>query len=340
MIIYTYPVRTAFTDRDVEMIQTKFSIKTLEFTQNPVALPFFFILQFFQLVIFLPKTKYYLCFFGGYHSVLPTFLGKIFKRKVFIQCGGTDAVNMPEINYGNFRKKWLRLATVYSFKNCTKILPVADSLVRSEYHYDPLISSKQGLKNLIPDLKTPIQTIYNGFDTDFWIDFGKERKPMTFITVAKGISNPVRGRIKGIDLIELIALRFPQAEFTLVGDVDYKPTAKNISVTGPMDKDRLRELYNIHRYYLQLSTSEGFPNALAEAMLCGCVPIGSAVGDIPLIIDDSGFILDQKNPDRLTKIIQEVLNMDFEKKRSKSRNKILKDYPYSKRKKELLGLFN
>lgn len=340
MIIYTYPVRTAFTDRDVEMIQTKFSIKTLQFTQNPVALPFFFILQFFQLVIFLPKTTYYLCFFGGYHSVLPTFFGKIFKKKVFIQCGGTDAVNMPEINYGNFRKKWLRMATVYSFKNCTKILPVADSLIQSDYKYDPLISSKQGLKNLILDLKTPIKTIHNGFDTDFWIDFGKERRPMTFITVAKGISNPVRARIKGIDMIELIAGRFPEATFTLVGDLDYIPTAKNISTTGPKDKAGLKELYNSHRFYLQLSTSEGFPNALAEAMLCGCVPIGSAVGDIPLIIDDSGFILDQKNPDRLTKIIQEALNMDFEKKRSKSRNKILKDYPYSKRKKELLGLFN
>lgn len=340
MIIYTYPVRTAFTDRDVEMIQTKFSIKTLQFTQNPVALPFFFILQFFQLVFFLPKTTYYLCFFGGYHSVLPTFFGKIFKRKVFIQCGGTDAVNMPEINYGNFRKKWLRLATVYSFKNCTKILPVADSLIQSDYKYDPLISSKQGLKNLIPDLKTPIKTIHNGFDTDFWIDFGKERRPMTFITVAKGISNPVRARIKGIDMIELIAGRFPEATFTLVGDFDYIPMAKNISTTGPKDKAGLKELFNSHRFYLQLSTSEGFPNALAEAMLCGCVPIGSAVGDIPLIIDDSGFILDQKNPDRLAKIIQEALNMDFEKKRSKSRNKILKDYPYSKRKKELLGLFN
>lgn len=340
MIIYTYPVQTAFTDRDVEMIQTKYRIKTLPFTKNPFALPFYFILQFFQLLIVLPKTSHYLCFFGGYHSVLPTFFGKVFKKKVFIQCGGTDAVNMPEINYGNFRKRWLRIATVYSFKNCTKILPVADSLIQSEYKYDPSISTKQGLKNLIPDLKTPIKTIHNGFDTDFWFDFGKERNEMTFITVAKGISNPVRARIKGIDMIELIALSFPDATFTLVGDLDYKPNAKNISITGPKDKTELRELYNSHRYYLQLSTSEGFPNALAEAMLCGCVPIGSAVGDIPLIIDDSGFILDQKKPEKLEKIILEASNLNFEIKRSRSRSKILQDYPFSKRKKELLGLFN
>lgn len=340
MIIYTYPVRTAFTDRDVEMIQSKYLIKPLAFTQNPLALPFYFVLQFFQLLVFLPKTSHYLCFFGGYHSVLPTLLGNIFKKRVFIQCGGTDAVNMPEINYGNFRKKGLRMATVYSFKNCSLILPVADSLIQSEYKYDPMISSKQGLKNLIPDLKTPIQTIHNGFDTDFWIDFGTERSVMSFITVAKGISNPVRARIKGIDMIELIAERFPKASFTLVGDLNYKPKAENISVTGPKNKTELKELYNQHRYYLQLSTSEGFPNALAEAMLCGCVPIGSAVGDIPLIIDDSGFILDQKKIEKLERIILEASEVDFGIKRSKSRSKILQDYPYFKREKELLGLFN
>src|SRR5690606_23316727 len=113
------------------------------------------ILQFFQLLYFLPKTSHYLCFFGGYHSVLPTFIGKLFRIPVFIQCGGTDAMNMPEINYGNFRKKWLRKATVYSFKNCSKILPVAESLIRQDYTYDHNISSKQGLLNLIPDLQTP-----------------------------------------------------------------------------------------------------------------------------------------------------------------------------------------
>jgi glycosyltransferase involved in cell wall biosynthesis len=163
---------------------------------------------------------------------------------------------------------------------------------------------------------------------------------MTFVTVAKWISSPVRARIKGMDMVEMIANKFPEATFTLIGDLDYTSDAKNISILGPQDKKGLRDLYNKNRFYLQLSTSEGFPNALAEAMLCGCVPIGSAVGDIPLIIDDSGFILDQKNPEKLQKIIREAFNIDFEKKRSKSRNKILKDYPYSKRKKELLGLFN
>src|SRR5680860_101808 len=140
MIIYTYPIPTAFTERDVEMLKPHINIKTLAFTNDPFKLPIYFIVQIFQLLFYLPKTSYYLCFFGGYHSVLPTIFGKIFQKKVYIQCGGMDAMNMPEINYGNFRKKWLKKATVYSFKNCTKIIPVAEALVQQEYRYDRNIS--------------------------------------------------------------------------------------------------------------------------------------------------------------------------------------------------------
>mgnify|MGYP006200724001 FL=1 len=170
MIIYTYPIQTAFTERDVAMLQPNYKVKTLVFTNSPIKLPLFFLIQFFQLIFYLPKTSHYLCFFGGYHSVLPTVLGKLFRKKVFIQCGGTDAMNLPEINYGNFRKKWLRMATAFSFKNCSKILPVAEALVQQEYKYDPRFNPKQGLLHLIPELRTPIEVIHNGFDTVFWKD--------------------------------------------------------------------------------------------------------------------------------------------------------------------------
>ncbi|MEB2783899.1 glycosyltransferase family 4 protein [Algoriphagus persicinus] len=337
MIIYTYPVRTAFTDRDLEMISPEMKIKSLEFTQSPIQLPFYFVLQFFQLLWYLPKTTQYLCFFGGYHAVLPVWFGKVFGKKCIIQAGGTDCINMPEIGYGNFRKKWLRKATVYSFKNCNLILPVAQALVKQEYSFDPSISSKQGLLNLIPGLNIPIRVIPNGFDTDFWQDLELPRKPKSLISVATGTSNTSRAIIKGYDLIEQLASLHPDFHITLVGDENYFSPYSNIKVLGKQSRVELLKLYNSHQIYLQLSTSEGFPNALGEAMACGCIPIGSAVGAIPEIIGTSDLILNTKNYQQLELIILTILKKDASEARKKSRERILANFTYEKRKKLLLA---
>ncbi|MCH7414273.1 glycosyltransferase family 4 protein [Belliella sp. R4-6] len=339
MIIYIFPVKTAFTERDIHMLRAEFKVKALAFTQSPLMLPFFLILQFFQLLILLPFTNHYLCFFGGWHSVIPTFFGKLFNIPTFIQAGGTDAVNMPSINYGNYRKKWLRKATTYSFLNCSKILPVADSLVGYDYHYYPNIPRKQGLRNLIPNLKTPVQVIHNGFDSVFWENLEKERFPYSFITVAKGISKSARAKVKGIDLIEMLALEFPQYKFTLLGDEEYVPNSKNIHVIGSMQPKEMVAILNQHQFYLQLSTSEGFPNALAEAMLCGCVPIGSAVGDIPAIIGNTGLILENRDFEKLKNLVQMVDRDLFSEKSKLARDRIVSEFSFEKRKNALLSLF-
>ncbi len=336
MIIYTFPIRTAFIDRDLEMISPTMKIKALKFTQSPVKLPFYILLQFFQLLWFLPKTTQYLCFFGGYHSVLPVWFGKIFGKKCIIQAGGTDCINMPEIGYGNFRKKWLRIATVYSFKNCSLILPVAEALVKQDYSYDPGISPKQGLLNLIPDLQTLIQVIPNGFDTDFWKDFGTPRKPFSFISVATGTSNPSRAKVKGYDLIEILAANHPDWLFTLAGDEHYKSSNSNVKVIGKQNPESLRTLYNQHQYYLQLSTSEGFPNALGEAMACGCIPIGSAVGAIPEIIGPAGFILSRNDLQELEVLLKTGFGLDLEFLRKSARKQIVENFTFKKRQNLLL----
>ncbi|SIO18588.1 glycosyltransferase family 4 protein [Algoriphagus halophilus] len=336
MIIYTYPVRTAFTDRDLEMIRPEMKIKALEFTQNPIHLPLFYILQFFQLLWYLPKTSQYLCFFGGYHSVLPVWFAKIFGKKCIIQAGGMDCINMPEIGYGNFRKKWLRKATIFSFKNCTLILPVAQALVKQHYQFDTSISPHQGLINLIPDLTTPIQVIPNGFDTNFWKNLQLKRVPFSFITVASGTSNPSRAMVKGYDLIEKLAANHPDWKFTFVGDSSYQSKNPNVSLLGKKTASELLTLYNTHQFYLQLSTSEGFPNSLGEAMSCGCIPIGSAVGAIPEIIEKKEFILVQKDIKELELLVSNILSSDYLSMQDLFSQRIHTLYSYSRRKTELL----
>ncbi len=337
MIIYTFPIHTAFIDRDLEMISPSTKIRPLVFTNQPTQLPFYFILQFFQLLWFLPKTDQYLCFFGGYHSVLPVWFGKVFGKKCTIQAGGMDCMNMPEIGYGNFRKKWLRKATIYSFSNCTQILPVAASLVQHDYRYDPRINPKQGLLNLIPNLKTPTQVVHNGFDTEFWKNQGNTRAHLSFISVATGTSTSSRAIVKGYDLIERLAENHPDWSFTLVGDKDYRSPNSNVKVLGKLSPMQLKELYNEHQFYLQLSTSEGFPNALGEAMACGCIPVGSAVGAIPEIIGTSGLVLQRKDLQLLEDELENLFKKDFDHLSQENSKRIASEFNFDKRKRLLLS---
>jgi len=334
MIVYSFPVRTAFIERDLEMIRPHAAIKDLEFTQSAFKLPFYLILQFFQLLWHLPSTSQYLCFFGGYHCILPVVFGKAFGKKCTIQAGGTDCISMPEIGYGNFRKKWLRMATVFSFKNCSLILPVAEALVSQHYNYDPRINPKQGLLQLIPGLKTPIQVIPNGFDTKFWKELGMERVRHSFISVATSTSTLARALVKGYDLIAQLAASNPEWSFTLVGDANYQATSPNILVLGKERPEALVQLYNTHEFYLQLSSSEGFPNALGEAMACGCIPIGSAVGAIPEILGDTGLLLKRKALGALQQLIQDL--MDGKTKLTSPRARIESYFTYGHRQKLLL----
>jgi len=190
--------------------------------------------------------------------------------------------------------------------------------------------------NLIPDLKTPIQVIPNGFDTDFWKNLGKKRKPFSFLSVATGTSNPSRAIVKGYDLIEELAERHPNWTFTLVGDAGYFSTNQNVNVLGKMKPNELLELYNSHQFYLQLSTSEGFPNALGEAMACGCIPIGSAVGAIPEIIGETGFVLKMKNSHLLEELFKNIDPIQTQKFSQEASEKIRREFNFGKRKKALL----
>jgi glycosyltransferase involved in cell wall biosynthesis len=207
-------------------------------------------------------------------------------------------------------------------------------LVSQHYSYDPQINPKQGLLQLIPGLKTPIQVIPNGFDTEFWKDLGTERVKQSFISVATSTSTPARARVKGYDLIEQLAAKNPEWNFTLVGDADYPALSPNIRVLGKQTPAGLVQLYNTHEFYLQLSSSEGFPNALGEAMACGCVPIGSAVGAIPEIIGDTGLLLTRKSLGALQQLIQDW--MDGKTKLTSPRARIERYFTYDHRRKLLL----
>lgn len=102
--------------------------------------------------------------------------------------------------------------------------------------------------------------------------------------------------------VELPRLQRRSAELGLEGLVRFEPSQADV----------VEWLRAIHVFVLA-SDSESFPNALLEAMACGCCPIGSRVGGVPELIEEgrSGLIFEPGDADdlanKLTRVLSDVV---------------------------------
>jgi glycosyltransferase involved in cell wall biosynthesis len=88
--------------------------------------------------------------------------------------------------------------------------------------------------------------------------------------------------------------------------------AARVIVTGHLETpERVAQHLRLCDVYLQPSLWEGMPNALLEAMACGCGCIGSDAGGIPEIIDHgvTGFVLPRAQLHHLGRAVLEYLDL-------------------------------
>jgi glycosyltransferase involved in cell wall biosynthesis len=282
--------------------------------------------------------------FAGYHSIIPVIFAKLFNKPCIIVAGGIDCVSFPSVDYGNFNKSLLGKITAWSFKLCSHIAPISDYLVNSSYTYQPNDYESQGFLFHVKKLMTPYTVVYNGFETNRWYYQNETRKPNSFLTIAANLESESRRKIKGIDMVIEAAKLFPEFEFTIIGSnsATYNfIVPKNVSVIPFVAHHQLREIYCKHYFYLQLSMSEGFGNTLAEAMLCGCIPIGANAGAIPFIINKNGYIVMKKDVQDLKDIIAQAISCaDKESMRKAARQFILDNFSIEKRADSLYKIIN
>lgn len=333
-ILYFHNGLSSFVKKDIEIIEKEFELIIFHFdVTNKKKVPLFFIKQLLFILLNIFKSNTYITQFGGYHSVLPCLIGKLFRKKSIIILGGTDCVSFPSIRYGNFYKKGLKIATTISLKNASLLLPVDETLVNYKYNYQSNDYPFQGYKYFIKNIKTPYRVIYNGYDADKWRCLIK-KEPNSFVTVGANLGSRFGFELKGIDLIFKIAPLFPACKFYIVGGHLIKniQVPSNIILLDPIPNTKLAEFISSKQFYLQLSMSEGFPNALCEAMLCECIPIVSAVGAMPKIVGDTGFVLGIKSEQELQKIIQLALKTVSTIDTKKVRNRISTRFTLKNRK--------
>lgn len=346
-ILYIFPEKSSFIQKDIDFLSRRYLVVCPDHNwKDKKQTPLNFLKQAWFLCRNLRGSKAVFVMFGGYWSFLPAFAGKLTGIPVYIIPGGTDCVSFPSLGYGSLRKPVMRTFIRWSFSLCTELLPVDESLVVRDYTFHPESDyPKQGFRYFFPRLTTPYRVIYNGFDPEFFICNPDGKIADTFIAVAP-VNNLTRVRVKGVDLVIKLAERFSSCSFTLVGlseDVTRQSGTlpSNLKTYRFMPQEKFLGLLAESQYVLQLSISEGFPNALCEAMLCNCIPIGSNVGAVPFIIGDTGYIIEKPDPEYLSERMQEILAADAVTRRRlgiSARERVAGLFPVSRREKAFFEL--
>ncbi|MBP9705534.1 MAG: glycosyltransferase [Chitinophagales bacterium] len=340
-VLFFYPKLFTFIQIDKEILEKQFDVKSFEFgPSSKIFTPISFIKQFFFLVWQIRNTKVIVCDFAGYVSFLPTLFGKIFSVPTLMILCGTECYSFPSIHYGNFNKKLLGLFTSWSYKMATHLAPVHKSMVLSNYTYDDKDFPKQGYRYFCPFANQPFTELNYGFNAERFYYTGINRNPNSFLTVVSNSEGSTFYR-KGLDLIIEAAKELPEFSFTIIGRgerLNAIEKSSNITIHPWIPNEELKNYYSAHEFYLQISMIEGFPNTLGEAMLCGCIPIGSDAASIPEIIGDCGFILKKKNSAMFTQLLREASICNKQNLSQCSMERIKQNWPSDRRAKELIQI--
>jgi glycosyltransferase involved in cell wall biosynthesis len=333
-VLYAYQKLNAITQRDIGLLEANYTVCHNAFVyKKKIGVLKALWKDFWQALFAWKKSDFSLIVvrFAGYHGLIPLMFARWHKIPSVVIVGGTDAACLPGINYGNYRSQLLGLISNLNFRLSVNAVFVHESLIYQKYTYDTNEPHEQGVQAFYKGPLKPY-VVYNGYDSGVYKPYdGVERLPKSCITAAGNLSTDVMVRRKGVDIILKAARLCPDYAFTLVGSLSlpkhYYPLPENVVLVDFLERDELIKAFSSHQYYLQTSMFEGFPNALSEAMLCECIPIGSNVSGIPFIIDNTGFVIEE----RCEKALAEVLKSEAVKDGKRARSRIKQSFTWEMR---------
>ncbi len=342
-IYYFKSANSSFIRIDERILSQNFQIESYLINTENTYMYFLALAKLFFFLLFRGrKADVYFIRFADWHTAILAFFKILYCKKLIIVVGGYDVVAIPELNYGVHVRSFRSWCVRFAFKHASYILPNHHALIENINNFAVDRPVKGGINNFVPFPKGEIRTIYNGFDVDFWSDKTPIKKNNVAITVAY-ITNKRNFQLKGIDKFIEVAHLLPQRNFIIVGmsetflKKEKIQLPDNCKTYGFLEQSDLIALYKSSKVFCLFSLSEGMSNVLCESMLCKCIPVGSPVLAIPDIIGKTGYIVPDKNPQRMAKSVEEAFLSDL-KMGEMARNRIIDNFSLARREKELIRL--
>jgi len=182
-----------------------------------------------------------------------------------------------------------------------------------------------------------MELLHHGFDTEMFVPGARRREGVITVSpISRGTWH-----LKGLSLFVEAARRMPDVPFTIVGDISeatglLAKLPENLHLLGALPHSDLVGVYQQARVYAQLSAVESFGCALAEAMLCACIPVVTDRGALPEVVGGVGERVTYGDIEGTVDALRRGL--DDESHRLTPRERISQLYPLGRRAARLLAL--
>jgi glycosyltransferase involved in cell wall biosynthesis len=317
-ILFVQSEDDSFIQRDLDLLKRHYDVRKLEFNLFSIKED----LKLLQGILWADMT---FSWFAGYHAFCAVKLSRLLGKRSIVVVGGYEVVNLPEIHYGGLVNYKNAKKIKYTIENANAIISV------SEFNREEILNFAHPKK---------LQLIYNAVDSTLFKPEGAKEKLVLTVGEVKQ-SNLKR---KGLECFVETASFLPDIEFVLIGpridnSIDFLKSIAppNIKFLNNVSDKELINWYRRAKVYCQLSLHEAFGVALAEAMLCECVPVVTCNAAIPELVGTSGFYALYSNPKSAADAIRKALQSS---KGPEARIEILNKFSPSKREKELVYLID
>ncbi len=261
-----------YIDEDAAILGARFNVRRATGT-GPAAL--------LRAAAGVATTDLVYCWFLSVYGAAALLLGKIFGRRCVVVVGGVDVARDAAAGYGLWLSPWKSVLARRALRSADLVLVVAESL-------------RDDAVRLAGYAGGNIRYLPTGYDPERWTpgDAAGARAPGVLCVAA--VSGRPRLSVKGIDLLVAAARLLPEIPVTVIGvDPALVPGLEapaSVTFLPPVPRDALIAHYRAAKVYCQPSRREGLPNALCEAMLCGCVPVVTDTGAGALAVGETGFV--------------------------------------------------
>lgn len=282
----------------------------------------------FKLLAALRRADVIVGWWASWHTFWPFTLAPLLRKPSLLIVGGFDTANMPEIGYGFQQGGLKRALSRWVMRRATKLV--------TNSHY-----SQREIERNIGFAPERVEVIHHGVPDPYGElpdDSGRRR-----MALSVGFVTHANLEIKGQRAFVEAARELPDVEFVLAGP--WKDDAveglraratPNVTFTGWLEQEDLDRLFREASVYVQPSHHEGFGIAVAEAMLAGCVPVVTAAGALPEVVDDAGVQVPSDAPAEVAAGIRAALDAGPEARR-RARDRILEAFPTDIRRQGLWG---